>query len=82
MSAFGVDLNFNRKPRSGPGSRKSSGGLLALGLGRVARPKAWAARQAVGPRWYIIIIIGDLASEKPHAQEHTRPMGLGRKKLK
>ena len=30
----------------------------------------------------IIIIIWDLASEKPHAQEHTRPIGPGRKKLK
>ena len=30
----------------------------------------------------VIIIIWDLASEKPHAQEHTRPIGLGRKKLK
>ena len=29
-----------------------------------------------------IIIIGDLASEKPHAQEHTRPVGLGRRKLR
>ena len=27
----------------------------------------------------IIIIILYLASEKPHAQEHTRPIGLGRK---
>jgi len=30
----------------------------------------------------IIIIIVYLASEEPHAQEHTRPIGLGRKKLK